>query len=377
MKKVLFFVFFLMLPVYGAEIFKGFSIGGDAVFYFQSANPDKNVFPPAQKGWGNVLNLEANYSFKGLKFYARFHNGNGTGIDRVFGDYFFANANTLGDDNTDGDYDLKLLEGYFSFSLFNDKLEIVAGKTEPLFFIGQNEFANDEASMFIGKPLVNDVFVDSENLYAPILGFTYSFRNVEFSGFVQSIERHKVFYNGVSWEIDETGTHSFGEKLFTGFQVNFKTNFKGLKGNYRFYFYNNSHPHFPFGFNLNDPNLKPEIENADGYGLSFDQYVSENLGVFVKYGKAKKKVYAFDEYFALGFVKTGVFSEKDKILFGYSVISPVKSSGFGKEYHYETQYGYEFSQNYLLSADFQLLKNSYLNSEIDLFVFTLRLTMFF
>ncbi len=362
------------------EVFKGFSLNGDVVFYFQGGNLSESgkIFPSSEKGFGNVIDVEGFYRFTdAFSIYTRFHNGNGQGADKTYSDFLFANINTMADDNPDGNYDLKLLEAYLDVSFFSEKLEIIVGKTEPFVFIDQNEFANDELNQFVGKPFVNNVFFDVEDLYSPIAGFFLKGERVEFSGFVQSIEKHKVFFNGEEWTVDETGTHTFKENLTAGFQVNFKTDFKGLKGNYRFYLYNNSHPHFSVFENLTDGSRRPELKGASGFGVSIDQYFNKRAGLFFRYGRVRKDIYQFRDFYSFGFNVTSMFFKDDCLLFGFAKINPISGLELKDENHIEVQYRLDFKNNLALSFDFQYISNLINYPKLNLSVFTVRVARFF
>ena len=373
-------LFSLLFTVYGSaiDLFGNFSLSGDGVFYFQSATPSvKNTLPAAQKGFGEVLDLEFEYKGGFFSFYTRFHNGNGSGGDKVFADYLFANVNTMADDNTDDNYDLKLLEAYLSFNFFEDRLNIIVGKTEPFLFIDQNEFANDEISQFIGKPFVNNIFFDVEDRYSPLVGFNFSFEKIELSGYVQSIEKHNVFFDGREWVIEETGVHDFSTNISTGFQLNFKTDIRGLKGNYRFFVYNNSFSHFRYNADLYNPNKKPNTVSASGFGLSFDQYVAESLGLFARFGKSYNRLHDYDNFYSLGFYLGNLFSSKDSIMCAFTKINSSSESKVKDEKHFEVQYRYNLSENLLAAFDYQYVQNLKNYPKADLSVFTIRLTLFF
>lgn len=379
MKKFIsFFMLWLCVEGFAFDLNKNLSINGDMVLYFQASNPSVNEgLPSPQKGFGNTLDLEVNYHTNFFEFYTRFHNGNGQGGDKFFSDYLFANVNTLADDNTEGDYDLKLLEAYFSFSFFNGNLSIILGKTEPFLFIDQNEFANDETTRFIGKPFVDNIFFDVEDRYSPILGFNYSYKNLEFSGFVQSIEKHEVLFNGSQWIIEETGHHDYDRQVSSGFQVNYKTDFKGLRGNYRFFIYNNTVSHFLCCVDLDNPYEMPELRAASGFGLSFDQYLAENFGVFFRYGKSYKSIHPYEDFYALGFSVENVFWSKDAFLFGFSKVNSSKHTDFKDENHLEFQYKYKISENMLIAVDYQYVQNLIGFPKTELSVWTFRLTIAF
>ncbi len=377
-KFVGFFMLWLCVEGFAFDVFDGLSINGNVVLYFQTAEPTvKKALPSSQKDFGNVLDLKLNYHTNFFEFYTRFHNGNGQGGDKFFSDYLFANVNTLADDNTEENYDLKLLEAYFSFSFLNGNLNIILGKTEPFLFIDQNEFANDETTRFIGKPFVDNIFFDIEDRYSPILGFNYSYKNLEFSGFVQSIEKHEVLFNGSRWVIEETGHHDYDKQVSSGFQVNYKTDFKGLRGNYRFFIYNNTVSHFLCGADLDNPYEMPQLKTASGFGLSFDQFLTEGFGVFFRYGKSYKKLHPYEDFYSLGFSYSGVFADKDTILFGFSKVNSSKHTDYKDENHFEFQYKYEISENMLIAMDYQYVQNLIGFPKVDLSVLTFRLTMAF
>jgi hypothetical protein len=259
------------------------SIHGGVVGYYQGASKAKIGGTSFENpdGAGYVADLELSFEpIENGEFYLRLHAGEGDGADRDLEEAgaLFADLNTMNDDNP-GDGDFDLLECYYTHSFLDGRLFFSIGKTEPVVFIDDNEFANDEAGQFVGKPFVNDPVLDSEDEFGPLMavGFSPSER-FSLVALIQS-SSHPLAAEDEQKDIWED---IFEKPLFAG-QLTYSPAIGGLGGNYRLYGWVQTYDH-------------PEIDGSGtdegwGIGISVDQKINEKVGLFGRLGYHNEEVY--------------------------------------------------------------------------------------
>ncbi len=355
-----------------------FRYGGDYTFYYQSAkgsgylNNEKD-----SKGFGSLLNFELKKRLsENTEFTVHLVSARGEGGEKFLGGYSFANINTLADDNTGSVFKPFVAEIYFTHYLLNGRGKLIAGKIQSLSYFDQNEFANDETTFFINKMFVNNVFFDTEDKYCPAVVFDYCDSNVKYTFFVQFQEKRRTVFENGRWVVYETGKQGkLFQNLTVGFQISFKTNFWGKEGNYRFYYYNNAHPHIPVFLN-SETVATFKAMNAAGVGVSFDQHLGDNWGIFVRMGKSFDEVYSMDEFYSFGIKTPCPFFKKGSWLFAAGKLSGEETLNIVGEKYLETQWQAKIKNNVLFAVDFQIVSN--LNGEFSkIKVFTARLGVFF
>ncbi len=347
-------------------------IHGGAVVYYQGANADKvdgeELSNPS--GTGYVADLELSFKpHEDGEFYMRLHAGEGTGADEKLGEMLFANLNTIADDNPE-DNTFNLLEAYYTHELFNGKLSLTIGKTEPLAFVDDNEFANDEAAQFVGKPFVNNPIIDSEDEYAPIVALTFSpAENFEISALVQSNQSTTITWDGGEWVAKEKSVYDdVFDNPFYAVQLKYSAEFNGLPGNYRLYFWDDSADHIKIGQPTDNPTKKPSTDDGWGVGISIDQMVTENVGVFARASWANDDVYEIEQFYSAGISITGLFNSRPKDTLGFGVAAVVpndKLENDDVEYHFEGYYRFQISENFAITPDFQFVANPHGDSDND------------
>ena len=74
---------------------------------------------------------------------------------------------------------------------------------------------------------------------------------------------------------------SISKNKYHIWQVNFKPNIMDMKGNYRFYFISDGRDY------AKTDDSESNHNSNFGWALSFDHFVAENIGLFLRYGKQK------------------------------------------------------------------------------------------
>ncbi len=349
------------------EKISSFEFHGDAALYYQGTNVNET-------GAGYVADLEISFSpLENSEFYMRLHGGEGSGADKVFDkkeDALFANLNTLADDNPENEATFKLLEAYYTHQFLDGKLTLSIGKTEPPVFIDDNEFANDEYSQFVGKPFVNNPIIDSEFQFAPLIGITFSpVSKFEIAAVVQSNEQTGIHWNGSEWVNREKSLYDdLFDKPFYAIQLKYFPELNGLPGNYRIYFWDDTADHIKIGEPTGDPTKKPSTDKGWGVGFSFDQKITESIGIFGRLAFANNEVYEVEQFYSFGMSLSGLFPSRpnDTLGFGIAVLIPNdKLENDNVECHFEGYYKFKVSEKFAITPDFQYVVNPHGNSSND------------
>lgn len=315
------------------------SIHGGVVGYYQAAAFERidgtKIGDPSGLGFVADLKLTFELFAKG-RFYLRTHAGEGDGADRGVegalpddGDALFADLNTINDDNPDGAA-FDLLEACYAQEFFDGRLLVVLGKTEPEVFIDGNEFANNEACQFLGKPFVNDPVLDSEDEFGPLFAvgvqpweevkFTFVYHSCSHPLLEES--RRKSVYDDI-----------FDSPVLAG-QMAYSLALGELSGTYRLYGWTQAYDH---------PELKRPEKTDEGWGigLSCDQQVAANVGVFGRVGYHDENVYEVPWFWSMGVSLTGVIPSRVDDVLGIAGAALMANDDLPEddmEYHIEMYY---------------------------------------
>jgi carbohydrate-selective porin OprB len=141
-------------------------------------------------------------------------------------------------------------------------------------------------------------------------------------------------------------------------------NDKGLEGNYRFDLWC-------------DPEPLTKWEGSSqrdtvGYGISFDQMLSEKVGAFLRYGWNDGRVRTFSNYWSLGGTWTGPLPARSKDVLGFGFGQGITSYDYREakdathtESIFEAYYKIYVTEWCSLTLDLQTLLNPGTNSHND------------
>ena len=364
-------------------------IHGGAILYYQDGRADElggeQAGSPSGAGFAADLELTWKPALPVVEegeFFVRIHAANGSGADRTGGgkikpaDVLLANLNTIADDNSDEDTDtgLRLLEAHYTHPFFGEKLRITAGKAEPLGFLDDNAFANDEGRQFIGKPFVNNSVLDSENEYTPLVGMRFApVEMLSFSWVGASTSRPYVEGSPLADSSKSKYDNVFSTP-FLGGQVRFSPKFGELEGNYRFYGWYAGYDHARLDAGRNF--IAGRKDKGWGLGISADQKLTETIGLFARLGWNNEEVYVVKWEASGGLNLKGLIPgrEEDEIGIGLAALMPDgRFRADDPEYHLEAYYRLAVSENLALTPDFQYVGNPGGDADNDpVFATTLR-----
>ncbi len=345
------------------------SIHGGVVTYYQAGS---SADIKTENGWqhfanpdsaGYVADIELGFEpTKNGSFYLRIHAGEGNGADEGLEDAgaLFADLNTINDDNP-SDSEIDVLEAYYTQNLLNDTLSISIGKTEPFVFVDDNEFANDENSQFVGKPFVNNPMFDSEDEYGPILAINYTpefilHKKLTLTTLIQSSSWPR---NNPNQQKDQWS--NFFRRPLIAAQIKYSPTIKGKDGNYRLYGWIQTYKHDRIG-------NKTGTDEGWGIGLSCDQYITEKIGLFGRFGYQNDEVYEAPVFYSIGASLKGIIPSRQNDEIGIAFAGLKANHAFDEhdtEFHTEGYYRFYITDNFALTCDLQYIANPRGNTSND------------
>jgi len=341
-------------PGEGVEIKPaGLTIGAGATFILQgtaNANGDdlaKNGEDVTDASYSMDLEFEKTFDDYGVAF-LHLETGDGAGVEDEL--KVFSNVNRDADDS---DSSVSVTEAWYEHYFKSVPVTLTFGKLDPTSYIDSNEYANDECAQFLGHVFRN----------SPVLGFpddnTAGVRTlIEPVDFLE-IELTAMDANA-DWE------DAF-DNMFLAGQLNIKPSLLDRPGNYRFYGWINDNNHVQWGDALKTK------EDGYGFGLSFDQEITDVLGLFARYGWQYPEVYADGSDFSLkqtwsaGLQITGSLWNRQNDIFGIAFGQVFPSEDYKKannlkanpEEHLEAYYNIKVNDHLSVSPDLQVLWDPY------------------
>ena len=211
------------------------------------------------------ITLGKEFKDVGGKAFLHLEAGKGAGLEDNL--VLYSNVNR---DAGDSENRVEVTEFWYEQGLFKDKIALTFGKLDPTAYFDQNEVANDETTQFLGRIFRNSPAIEFPDNTA---GLRMAYMPVEWLEL-----GYGVFDGNSDWE-------KMGDNLFNIGQVHFKINFFSLSGNYRLLGWNNNTYHTKWLA------AEREKEAAYGFGLSFDQKLTDITTTFLRYGWQDPKVY--------------------------------------------------------------------------------------
>ncbi|HNX82261.1 MAG TPA: carbohydrate porin [Candidatus Omnitrophota bacterium] len=346
------------------SIAEGLEIGAGATMIVQGTGNTNNAAADITK---NESRIDASYSaditlgkeFKdvGGKAFLHLEAGLGDGLEDNL--TLYSNVNR----DADNDNNVRLTELWYEQVLLKDKAALTFGKLDPTAYFDNNDVANDETTQFLGR-----IFRNSPAIEFPdnTVGIRLAYMPLEWLEL-----GYGVFDGNSDWE-------KIGDNLFNIGQVSFKTKFRDLPGNYRFLGWNNNVYHTKW---LDTDKTK---EANYGFGLSFDQKVTDIVTLFTRYGWQNPRVYNPDimatgdlnyslaHSWSAGFQVEGKPWGRENDVLAFAIGQAIASKDYKKagealdpvrrakpEGHLEAYYRIHVNDHLSLSPDFQYIWNPF------------------
>lgn len=309
----------------------------------------------------------------------------GTGIAGLPPFFAGPNANPTGfnaDIESFNNDTVHLTQAYYEHNI-GANLVVSVGQLDITGYFDTNEFANNERTQFLANIFVNNSTIEfggTENFYSPGVRVTF-----------WPAENVDITLGAFEGNGDYADT--FDNPFLIG-EVNVKLKPGGLDGNYRAYYWmRKGRPDNLSTADTSDAGLI-KAENK-GFGVSFDQRITEDLGAWFRGGIQREKVAQFDRSISgginLSVSKIGRPNDNIGLGYGVSFISKVykdfkQANGAfdaGNEHYAELYYNYainEAGQNngFHISPDIQYVINPGGDRNASkFFIYGIRLQAFF
>ncbi len=353
------------IPGEPIQLMEGLELGAGGTMIVQGTdnvnyNGDGHTLKESRTDGSYSADITLGKEFKevGGKAFLHLEAGQGAGLEDNL--VLYSNVNR---DAGDSEARVEVTEFWYEQGLFKDRVALTFGKLDPTAYFDQNEVANDETKQFLGRTFRNSPTIEFPDNTA---GIRLAYMPLEWLEL-----GYGVFDGNSDWE-------KIGDNLFNVGQAHFKTNFFELPGNYRFYGWNNNVYHTKWLA------AEKEKEAAFGFGLSFDQKLTDVTTVFLRYGWQDPKVYnpdikatgdlnySLEQSWSAGFQLEGKpwGRENDVLAFAVGQILPsddYKKAGESSdparraktEGHLEAYYRIHLNKYLSISPDFQYIWNPF------------------
>ncbi len=252
-----------------------------------------------------------------------------------------------------------ITELWYEQLMFKDKIALTFGKLDPTAYFDNSEVANDETTQFLGRIFRNNPVIEFPDNTVGIRAAFVPYEWLEFN--------FGTFDSNNDWE-------KIADNLFNIGQVNFKTKFFGLEGNYRFLGWSSNAYHTKW--------LAPtqEKESSYGFALSWDQKANDFITVFARYGwqnpevynpditASDGSVYSLEHSWSAGLQVTGKPWGREDDVLAFAIGQAVPSDDYKKsipglhaknEGHLEAYYRIQVNKHLAISPDFQYIWNPF------------------
>lgn len=337
----------------GYQMLGGLRTGIGVTFVLQGTN-NANGDMLSEKGQDVT---DASYSI-GLAFEKEFEDygkaflgmetGDGSGVEDEL--QVFSNVNRDADDSNSS---MKVAEVWYEHYFKDVPAKLMAGKIDGTILVDTNEYANDETTQFLGRTFRN----------SPVIEFPDNAVGMRLETKPSDLVNIKfLMMDGDSdWE-------DVAEKGFYAMQFDLMPGLFNRPGNYRLITWLSDRDHAKWR------DSTATKKSSYGFGLSFDQEMTDELGAFLRYGWQDPDVYLNGEAFSLeqawsaGFQLKGSLWNREGDILGIALGQVIPSGEYKKtdsglnaenEGHFEVYYSYKVNKNLTLSPDVQVIWNPY------------------
>lgn len=335
----------------------GLRIGAGATMIIQGTGNtntgDQKKESRADASYSADVTLEKEFAELQSSAFIHLVSGQGAGIDDDLSLYRGVN------EDADNDTTARIIEAWYEQKFSGERAILTFGKLDPTGYFDNNEAANDQTTQFLGAMFGNSAVLEFPDNTAGIrLGWAPA-EWVELG--------YGVFDADADFE-------KIGDNLFNVAEVTLKPGFLGLDGNYRFHVWNNDAAHTKW-------RDAESVKAANyGYGLSFDQKITEQVMLFTRYGWQNPRVYdpaltasngssySLEYAWSFGAQFAGKPWGREKDILGVAVGQAIPSSYYRKadesrqaknEGHFEAYYNIHVNDHLSVSPDFQYIRNPF------------------
>ncbi|MDD3905819.1 MAG: carbohydrate porin [Candidatus Omnitrophica bacterium] len=363
-------------PGEGVELPCGFKLQADATLIIQGTpnanNPGSGNKSQCDASWSADIFIEKAFDDWGLAL-MHLEPGQSDTVEGVMS--LYSNVNR---DTNDTSANIPITELWYEHYLFDKQLTITAGKLDPANYLDQNEYAFNECTQFLGRIFRNSPAIEWPNDNTLGASVTVAPEAVPY-----------IAVNASYFNADNTYKNIF-DKPFISAELTFMPA-KAFKydenmwgGNYRFYWWYNGLEHSKL-VNVGESAADVCKEKNTGFGISFDQMITDIYGVFARLGWERHDINIvstnpnaapLEGMWALGAQMKGKYWKRPDDVLAFAIGQAVPSSqyknsddaiaagaGGAPEGHFEVYYNMKLTKNLAISPDFQWIWNPHGISE--------------
>ncbi len=171
---------------------------------------------------------------------------------------------------------LTVSQAYYEAMLMDGLVMVQLGRMDCHAMFDQNEFAGSETSQFIGGP-----FVRTPGALYPEFGMSGQYYANGVMLMLMPNDLFDITLMAANGESEKTGKGGH-----IGGQLNVKPVLNGQPGNYRFYVLQDYRNHADIATG--------QMKAATAYGISFDQVLADDIGLFIRWAQQDKKLQIVD-----------------------------------------------------------------------------------
>lgn len=346
------------------------NITGGVTSILQGTNGIANNGDVADFTYTLDLNIEAPVSPTG-KVVIALEAGNGRGVNDNMPSLSVSNYDAFVTEIRTEDATfagISVSQAYFEESVIDGLLGVHFGKLDVHSLYDENAYANDETDQFISGIFTRypgSIFPELDSYYAPGIALTLIPSDM--------FEISLIGANGTGSGFEDIVSNAYGVGHF-----HIKPRFLGREGNYRFHYIYDAR-------NYRDITTGETDEKNTAFGLSFDQEVSNGVGLFARYAIQDDGVEAWsdeDEDSVVdpdeistpvkSAISGGIFlsgslwgRENDVLGMAYGILENNEDSTYfdaitdpGDEGHFEVYYKFGLSDHFTLTPDLQVVTNA-------------------
>jgi len=289
--------------------------------------------------------------WSGAELFAEFEMDKGKGVDKFLPTFSTFNTNA----GKSAWFYLPAL--YLEQNLFSDRLFLAGGKIDLSNWFDCNAVASSGDTQFLSDALVNNLTIPFP---AKGIGAMIELKPAEWLYFQAGAATAKASSTMVGL------SNAFNSELFLA-ELGLAPKFGQLQGNYRFIFHSN-HERSDY------IDSEDETKNNDfGFGISFDQAVTERITLFLRYGYADPQVRDIAHFWSCGAQLSQPIPGRKFDILAFGVAQSIMGKPYlnanegssRNETIYETYYSYCVNSSITLTPDIQIVTHPNAEKEAD------------
>lgn len=303
----------------------------------------------------------------------------GEGITHIPALFASPNGNTTGPNNDIESFvndQVHLDQAWYETTIGDGQMTLTLGQLDPTSYFDTNNYANNERFQFLANQFGNNPTIEfggTGNFYGAGFRLTYSpsdLVDITFGALEGDGDYKEMF-----------------DRPFVIAEVDLKPKPAGKEGNYRFYAWQNSLPHYRVDGDGNiafltatgNPSDNPPADmigdKNTGFGISLDQALTDNLGLWTRLGIQDKDVSQFDRHVSGGIQLSGAALGRPEDVIGVGLGLTMISDAYkdasgldGNELYAEAYYNMTVKEGFQVTPDIQYISNPGGDDEQDPFL---------